>query len=150
MGDTTTGGTAEPEKNDGTLTLSAEEALVVLELEVTHELLSKVITIQFEQTFSVLRSMSDLATHRSWPHDLALATQAYFKGKNAFPQAPLPRRLSGERGIAWRPDQRLSWAAALLPFMGEDFKDWPTTRPCPGTRAPTCCWLSGSSPTWWG
>jgi len=115
-------GTEEKTETDGNLVLSAEDSLVILDLKTKlKDPAPQRLTQFFEQQFTNIRAITDLNTKRSWPHDLAEATQAYLKAKNAFPQGALPRPLSGGREIAWRPDQRLSWAAALLPYLGDEY-----------------------------
>jgi hypothetical protein len=118
------GGGAD-QKDDGTLTLSAEDRIVVLGVETNlKDQIYKKIVEALEPQISALKSTSDLATHRSWPHELAAATQTYLKSKGTFPQGALPRPSNGERLLPWRPDQRLSWLADLVPFFGPDYADW--------------------------
>jgi uncharacterized protein (TIGR03067 family) len=118
------GGT-EAEKKDGTLSLSAEGKTLVLELDLQlTEQAYKVLIGNTEQVMLALKGHADMAVNRSRVHDLAMALQAFLKDKGRFPQGTLPRADSTERGIPWRPDQRLSWAAELLPFFGEEYREW--------------------------
>jgi len=71
----------------------------------------------------LFRSQSELISKRARVFDLASALTDYVKEKNAFPPGVLPRRSSG-RPLPWRPEQRLSWAAALLPKLGPEYADW--------------------------
>jgi hypothetical protein len=115
----------EDEKPDLTLKVSAEERLLVFSVEGTLPNAAYTKSMVFvEEGLARVRSQADLATHRSWAHELARATQAHLKEKGAFPQGALPRPESAERGIPWRPDERLSWAAALLPYLGPEYRDW--------------------------
>jgi uncharacterized protein (TIGR03067 family) len=116
------GGNTEDEKKDGTLTLSAQDVLVAVELETTLNTAAYRLLFGYLTAWAPnLRATSDLLARRSWPHELAAATQAHLKDKGAFPPGALPRAASGERGIDWRPDQRLSWAAAVLPYLGPEY-----------------------------
>src|SRR5205085_6310073 len=57
------------------------------------------------------------------------AVQADLREKGQFPPGALPRSPDAYRGIDWRPDQRLSWAVELLPYLQEgDFRDLPIDR----------------------
>jgi hypothetical protein len=69
-----------------------------------------------------LRGQADLAGNRSRIHDLAAATQRYLKAKKHFPRGTAQRAAGAERGLEWRPDQRLSWMVVLLPYLGNG--DW--------------------------
>jgi len=64
-------------------------------------------------------------TGQSWVHQLAAATQAYLKDKNAFPQGVRHRAAPiNESFVDWRPDQRLSFYADLVPYLGDEYKGW--------------------------
>jgi hypothetical protein len=62
---------------------------------------------------------------RSRIHDLAEGLRRYVKANGAFPRGtaerpPVPAR----RGVPWPPDQRVSWMAEVLPFLGRgEFAD---------------------------
>src|SRR5262249_33431424 len=119
------GNNAEEEKKDGTLTLTAEGELVVLDFDTSlNREVYQFLAGSFELYLIQLRGKSDLATRRAWPHELAGATQAYLKEKGEFPRGTIQRADSSERGIAWRPDQRLSWIASFLPYLGDEYRDW--------------------------
>jgi hypothetical protein len=58
-------------------------------------------------------------TGRSRVHELARALRDYVAAKQAFPRGTLDRPTSIDRaGLAWRPDQRISWMLEILPFLG--------------------------------
>jgi uncharacterized protein (TIGR03067 family) len=71
-----------------------------------------------------LKGEADLAARRSRVHDLAAVTQAYLKATGAYPPGAMRREAGPDRGLPYRPDERLSWAAALLPHFGEEFREW--------------------------
>src|SRR4029077_6465193 len=53
------------------------------------------------------------------PHQVALTTRLYRESKGQFPRGTDQRRLSAARSNRpWPPDQRVSWMADLLPFLG--------------------------------
>jgi len=115
----------DEEKPDGTVTLTPEDRLLVCGLELTLPKEHYVATMDgLEVWFATLRSSADLANPHSWAHELADVTQAYLNARGAFPQGALPRPADSARRIPYRPDERLSWVAALLPFLGEEYRDW--------------------------
>jgi hypothetical protein len=117
------GTTAEQDKEDGKLTLSAENSLVVLDIETNlNPTAYAKLNEFFERTLTDVRAAADLATKRSWPHELAAASQTYFKEKGAFPRGTLDRAASN--GIGYRPDERLSWAVFLIPYLSEEYRGW--------------------------
>jgi uncharacterized protein (TIGR03067 family) len=66
----------------------------------------------------VARATAVLSDLRS-SHELAAALQAYVKAKGSFPRGTLPRPRDPDRFSDWPPDQRLSWLADVLPFVGD-------------------------------
>jgi len=77
-----------------------------------------------EEVCKKLRANADMCDDRSRIHELAAATQEFLKKEGHFPRGTLPRKASDERGIDWRPDQRLSWMVELLPYVANgEFKD---------------------------
>jgi hypothetical protein len=71
-----------------------------------------------------LKSQAELAVSSGRVHELAKALKTYFDEKKMFPKGALDRSRSVERGLPWRPDQRLSWAVELLPYLGDDYREW--------------------------
>jgi uncharacterized protein (TIGR03067 family) len=117
----------EPEKSDGTLGFGREDHQVIGTLEATLPSDGKAFAILssfLTEWVMELKGRSDLATTRNRLFDLASALQVYVKDNKAFPPGAMKREESAARGIPWRPDQRLSWAVALLPYFGDDFKEW--------------------------
>jgi hypothetical protein len=71
-----------------------------------------------------LKGAADMASSRSRIHDLAAALQKYVKEKGKFPLGTFKRDPTAEHFLPWAADQRVSWMADLLPYLGEgDFKD---------------------------
>src|SRR5262249_42965895 len=66
------------------------------------------------------RTLAELADSPPRYHELAAALQAYVKKTGTFPQGALPRKTDPERLGDWAPDQRLSFFAELLPYIGSD------------------------------
>jgi uncharacterized protein (TIGR03067 family) len=64
-----------------------------------------------------LRGIKTLSDPRSHIHDLAAAIQEYVKKEGHFPRGTVERR-PGNHVLEWPPDQRLSWLAKLLPYLG--------------------------------
>jgi hypothetical protein len=118
-------GGAQEEKNDGGITLSHEGQSLVftMDLQLTSEAYDTLI-VPAREAMQYLKSQAELSAGSNRVHELARALKAYFDDKKAFPKGALDRSRSVERGLPWRPDQRLSWAVELLPYFGDDFKEW--------------------------
>ncbi len=71
-----------------------------------------------------LRSAAAMSNRQSHLHDLAAAMQAYFDEKGHFPRGTKWRQPDAQRHLEWRPEQRISWMAELLPYLANgEFKD---------------------------
>ncbi|HZY84441.1 MAG TPA: DUF1559 domain-containing protein [Gemmataceae bacterium] len=118
------------EPKDGTLGSSLTDKTFVATLELKlKDTMYQQLMLGVSAGASYLKGRADMAGGRSSAHELAAAVQAYLRDKGQFPQGALPRSPSPERGFAWRPDQRLSWAVELLPYLQDgDFRDLPTDR----------------------
>jgi hypothetical protein len=66
-----------------------------------------------------LKGDADLASSGSRIHDLAGALQKYVKEKGHFPRGTADRPQTADLFADWAPDQRVSWMAELLPYLGE-------------------------------
>ncbi len=72
-----------------------------------------------EQVVVKMKGAADM-TGRSRVHELAAALKAYADKNGAFPRGTVERRVAAERAnLPWQPDQRVSWMASLLPFLGQ-------------------------------
>jgi hypothetical protein len=70
-----------------------------------------------------IRARGEIASARinPVPYDLAQTLKAYEDQKGHYPRGAFARKPSAERKERpWPPDQRVSWLADLLPFMGYD------------------------------
>jgi len=62
-----------------------------------------------------------MATAKPDPAKLGLAARAYSQKEQQFPQGASTRKPSPRRAMRpWPPDQRISWMADLLPYLGYD------------------------------
>ena len=52
-------------------------------------------------------------------HRLAAALKAYLKDRRQFPRGACNRDAASRNGLPWPPDQRVSWMAELLPYLGQ-------------------------------
>lgn len=112
------------EPKDGTLTLTFEDRILLLEAELAlNDAAHNALVDQLERQVAALKGQGELQADRSWVHELAAATQSYLKDRNEFPRGALPRSEAG-RSLPWRPDQRLSFYAALVPYLGEEYQGW--------------------------
>jgi uncharacterized protein (TIGR03067 family) len=115
----------EEKKKDGKLEVGAAEQTITLSLELslTRRAYGTIMAV-VQDVMQEVRAVADLASARSRVHDLAAATQAYLRDKGHFPPGALPRAVTPERGIDWRPDQRLAWTADLLPYLDAEYAEW--------------------------
>jgi len=116
----------QPAKSDGTITLAAEENLFSFSIDLQLNTEAYDVLFPFiREKLTGLKSSSDLSSTKPRYFELARALQGYVEANNGkFPPGAMPRPLSSDSGLPWRPDQRLSWAVALLPHLGEDYKGW--------------------------
>jgi hypothetical protein len=67
-----------------------------------------------------LKGQADMVGGKSHIHDLAFAVHSYAQEKGQFPRGTAERRSTTDRaGLPFRPDQRVSWMADLLPYLGQ-------------------------------
>jgi len=78
---------------------------------------------QFERQVVSLKAQGDLLSKQPWAYQLAAATQAYLKEKGGFPRGAKHRQ-PFDRALDYRPDQRLSFFADYVPYLGEEYRDW--------------------------
>jgi hypothetical protein len=77
--------------------------------------------VQKELEMGWTRARGEIAVARinPLPHDLGLTLRAYKDKNGQFPRGAFPRKPSAERKERpWPPNQRVSWMADLLPFLG--------------------------------
>jgi hypothetical protein len=80
--------------------------------------------LELDQGSIYLRSAAAMSNRQSHLHDLAAAMQAYFDEKGHFPRGTKWRQPDAQRHLDWRPEQRISWMAELLPYLGNgEYKD---------------------------
>jgi hypothetical protein len=66
-----------------------------------------------------IKGQVDMSTGKSHLHDLAAALKVYTAQKGQFPRGTVDRPPGAERaGLPWPPNQRVSWMAELLPYLG--------------------------------
>lgn len=159
------GNPAAPSRTDSTMALAAQEKLLVFNADfvLNRDAHAKVLN-QAKQLMVQAKGALDMAGGQNRIHDLAASLVAYAKVKGAFPRGAAPRHVSPDRGnLPWRPDQRVSWMAELLPFInGGEFrllhgqllpldKSWREEENLDVARTVVPAFLSaGSAPTtWW-
>ncbi len=77
--------------------------------------------VQKELEMGWIRARGEVAVARinPLPHDLGVTLRAYRDKNGQFPRGVFPRKPSAERKERpWPPNQRVSWLADLLPFLG--------------------------------
>jgi hypothetical protein len=108
----------QPKGKDGNYVLWTKDAVLALGLNMTidgtkYQVISGLLDVSCIAIRGAV-AMSDRASHI---HELAAATQAYLAKEGHFPRGTVPRPPDSQRGIDWRPDQRLSWMTYLLPYL---------------------------------
>jgi len=71
-----------------------------------------------------LKSQADLVSTRDRYGDLARGLSAYVEEKGEFPRGTVARGDNPATGLPYRPDQRLSFYATLLPYLGDEVARW--------------------------
>jgi flagellar basal body-associated protein FliL len=80
---------------------------------------SQALNRELGQFMIYLKGDADLASSGSRIHDLAGALQKFVKEKGHFPRGTADRPQTADLFADWAPDQRVSWMAELLPYLGE-------------------------------
>jgi hypothetical protein len=126
------GGPPEGEENkptgrDGTVIIQQLDKTVLVKVDTNlREAHYSLIVRLFETGATTLKGDADMSDPRARIHELAAAMQAYLNANGHFPRGTANRPPSPDRGIDWRPDQRLSWMVELLPLLGAgEYKDLP-------------------------
>jgi hypothetical protein len=105
---------------DGTWAVSSFDDLVSVSLTLNwKQPIFQAIAGDLRVAMIWVRGQSELADIRARVHDLATALQDYLDKNGHFPQGALPRKPDPNKSLEWRPDQRLSWCAELLPYVGK-------------------------------
>jgi len=111
------------------------------------------------------RGRADMATARPRTQELAAALKAYVQQNKQFPRGTADRESPQERGnLPVYPDQRVSWLAELLPYLGQGeyqslyrqinskTKSWREDENLTAAQTLVPPFLAGDYPetTWWG
>jgi len=115
----------EPEDSNGTLSLNLMDRTVLCTLDVKSlgDAYEKLVAPMHE-VMVLLKGQADLTSTRVRYHDLAQALQEYLNDKREFPRGTADRGVNPETGLPYPPDQRLSFYGALVPYFGDDYRDW--------------------------
>jgi len=118
-GGSSPGGGQEHASSTVTVTLREKSVLLAFDLTLTDSAYQKVLGI-VSMGFVQARGRSDMASGKSHTQDLAAALKAYVLQNKQFPRGTADRESPQERGnLPTYPDQRVSWMAELLPFLGQ-------------------------------
>jgi len=118
-------GGATDKTSDGTLSLSLFDRTLVLTLDMQlNTTANEKLSLPAKGIMLWLKSQGDLASTRDRYVDLARGLAAYVNDKGEFPRGTAARGDNPTSGLPYRPDQRLSFYAALLPYLGEDVAKW--------------------------
>jgi hypothetical protein len=116
----------KPAGKDGTVTVSQRDKTVLVNADINLKNPHYQVVVKAAETIMIrLKGDADMINPRSRVHELAAATQAYLTDKGHFPRGTI-KRTPGDRGIDWRPDQRLSWFVDVLPYVADgEYRDLP-------------------------
>ena len=138
------GNPADPNQGQGPLTLTQDRSLILLggDLVFGGEKEKATVDQEIGQLITRLRAGSEMASSHSHVHELAAALQQYVQKNGHFPRGTVIRERTPERFVDWAPDQRVSWMADLLPYLGDgeyaNLKRQIDGRTPRGRKAPTC------------
>jgi len=118
-----TGGDPGGKPADETSTLNASRVentvLVTANFHLDKAASNRMFTLLVQKVVHA-KGEADMTGGRSRIHDLAAALHAYAQKNQQFPRGTADRRSTAERqGLPFRPDQRVSWMAELLPYLGQ-------------------------------
>src|SRR5262249_26082465 len=101
------------------MTLSGKTIVITAELALNESAFKQVYQ-GTQQIAMQAKGAADLLSARPRVQDLAKALKTYVEQHNgAFPPGTLDRGKDTSRmGVPWPPNQRMSWMAELLPYLG--------------------------------
>jgi hypothetical protein len=113
------GGGQDSTSSSLTVSLREKSVLVNFELLLKDDAYQKVYGLATQ--FAVrARGRADMANARPRTNELAAALKAYVQQNKQFPRGTADRESPQERGnLPTYPDQRVSWLAELLPYLGQ-------------------------------
>jgi hypothetical protein len=147
-----------------TVALREKSVLVSFDLALNDDAYQKVLG-KATQLVVQARGRSDMAHSRPRTQELAAALKAYVQQNKQFPRGTADRESPQERGnLPTYPNQRVSWLAELLPFLGQGeyqglyrqinakTKSWQEDENLPIAQTLVPLFLAGDYPetTWWG
>ena len=115
------GNPADPSQGQGPLTLEQDRSLILLSASLAFggEKDKAKVDEEIGQLVTRLKAAAETASSRSRIHELAAALQRYVQANGHFPRGAVKRERTPERFVEWPPDQRVSWMADLLPYIGD-------------------------------
>jgi hypothetical protein len=114
-----------PEKDEGPsstitpLLKDTKTLIVTIDLALNDSASNKIVHTA-AQGVARLKGQVDMSTGKAHLHDLAAALKAYATKTGQFPRGTVDRPPGAERaGLPWPPNQRVSWMADLVPYLGD-------------------------------
>jgi Protein of unknown function (DUF1559) len=77
------------------------------------------VALELGQFMIHLKGESELISTRSRIHELASALSQYVKANGHFPRGTADRPTGADQFAGWAPDQRVSWMAEMVPYLGD-------------------------------
>lgn len=138
----------------------AKVLVVNVEIQFHADSNSKVIQDFLQPRVLVLRGLTEMVGAPSRLHELAAATLKLAQKDGAWPRGVFERAIDGKRlGRPYPPNEKISWMAALLPYLGQEdvykrikldqsWKSDPNAAPG-SVLIPAFVDASAPSHTWW-
>jgi hypothetical protein len=108
----------EPSSTINTVLKDNKSLIITVDLTLTQNASDKIVR-EAAQGVMRFKGQVDMSSGKSHLHDLAAALKAYTAKTGQFPRGTVDRPPGAERaGLPWPPNQRVSWMAELLPYLG--------------------------------
>jgi hypothetical protein len=116
------GGQANNQAPESKVTVTQKDNALTLRIDVVlTDTAYELIRADLQTKLSVIKGESEMIGAKPRVHDLARALLKHVKDRqNKFPQGAQSRKPSSDRlGVPYPPDERISWMAEMLPYLGD-------------------------------
>jgi hypothetical protein len=113
-------GGQQQQQDQSTVSLTQSNNTIITRVDViiTDEVYDK-IKADLQKKLSVIKGEAEMIGAKSKVHELAAALKQLVQKRGKFPMGARERKAGPDRlGLAYPPDQRISWLAELLPYLG--------------------------------
>jgi hypothetical protein len=114
------GGGQQQQQDVSTVTVALKDQALSLRVDVIlSDSIYEQIRADLQTKISLIKGEAEMIGAKSKVHELAAALSQLVKKRGKFPMGARERRTGPDRlGVAYSPDQRISWLAELLPYLG--------------------------------